>query len=190
MPAKKKTASEAANNPGATAAHAAELHLAYEKAVADYTAALEMLHNREYEKARSLFQAIEAANGDEPSLCERSRTYARVCDEHLRAAPEPPRTADDCYYRAVIQSNAGDTDGAIRLLEQALKENPASAKYLYARASAFALQGNAEAAIGDLRQAISADPQLRFQAVNDSDFELIREEPAFIDIIEPTPTGV
>ncbi len=49
--------------------------------------------------------------------------------------------------------------------------------------------GNAEAAIGDLRQAIALEPQTRFQAVNDSDFERIREEPAFIDIIEPTPSG-
>jgi len=29
----------------------------------------------------------------------------------------------------------------------------------------------------------------QMQAVNDPDFERIREEPAFIDIIEPTPTG-
>ena len=46
-----------------------------------------------------------------------------------------------------------------------------------------------EQAVSDLRQAIAADPQIRFQAINDPDFEQIREEPAFIDIIEPTPTG-
>ena len=46
-----------------------------------------------------------------------------------------------------------------------------------------------EAAVADLRRAISAEPQVRFQASNDPDFEPIREEPAFIDIIEPTPSG-
>ena len=50
-------------------------------------------------------------------------------------------------------------------------------------------KGATEKAVADLRQAISVDPTVRFQAVNDPDFERIREEPAFIDIIEPTPTG-
>ncbi len=54
---------------------------------------------------------------------------------------------------------------------------------------AWALAANADNAVGDLRQAISLDPTLRFQAVNDSDFERIREEPGFIDIIEPTSAG-
>jgi len=30
---------------------------------------------------------------------------------------------------------------------------------------------------------------VRYQAANDPDFEPIREEPSFIDIIEPTPAG-
>jgi hypothetical protein len=66
---------------------------------------------------------------------------------------------------------------------------PESPRFLYARASAAAIQGDAESAVKDLRRAIAADPQVRFQAGNDPDFESIREEPAFIDIIEPTPTG-
>ena len=82
-----------------------------------------------------------------------------------------------------------DADTAIKLLDQALGEDPSSARYLYARASAYALKGHADAAIGDLRQAIIIEPTVRFQAANDTDFEQIREEPSFIDIIEPTPTG-
>ena len=51
------------------------------------------------------------------------------------------------------------------------------------------MKGSTGKAVTDLRQAIASDPTVRFQAVNDPDFEKIREEPAFIDIIEPTPTG-
>ena len=51
------------------------------------------------------------------------------------------------------------------------------------------MQGNAVAAVEDLRQAIAADPKLRYQAANDGDFEKIRDEAAFIDLIEPTPAG-
>ena len=121
---------------------------------------------------------------------DRARTYARICARRMAPAPEPPRTPDECYQAAVVLANDGDSDGAIRLLDQALHSEPNSANLLYARASAWALKGKVEAAVGDLRQAVAGDPQLRFQAVNDPDFEKIREEPTFIDIIEPTPAGV
>jgi hypothetical protein len=71
-----------------------------------------------------------------------------------------------------------------------MQQTPNSAKLLYARASAWAISGRADSAVSDLRQAIALDPTLRFQAVNDFDFERIREEPSFIDIIEPTSAGV
>jgi hypothetical protein len=85
--------------------------------------------------------------------------------------------------------NEGESVAAVKLLDQCIAEDPSSSRFLYARSSAWALSGKVDAAINDLRQAISIDPQVRFQAVNDPDFESIREEPAFIDIIEPTPTG-
>jgi tetratricopeptide (TPR) repeat protein len=96
---------------------------------------------------------------------------------------------DELYFQAVLSSNEGKYDEALSLFERALREHPDSPKVLYARASTWALKGNSEAAVGDLRRAIAADPKVRFQAANDPDFEPIREEPAFIDIIEPTPAG-
>ena len=78
---------------------------------------------------------------------------------------------------------------AVSLLDRALVQDPTSVRVLYARACAWALQKNAERAVSDLRSAIAVDPTIRFQAINDSDFERIREEPAFIDVIEPTPAG-
>jgi tetratricopeptide (TPR) repeat protein len=88
-----------------------------------------------------------------------------------------------------MSSNNGQYDEALDLLERALQQMPDSPKVLYARASTWSLKGNAEAAVAELRRAISVDPRVRFQATNDPDFEPIREEPAFIDIIEPTPSG-
>ena len=90
----------------------------------------------------------------------------------------------------MFKSNAGEWDEALRIFDEITQASPSTATYIYARASTHALKGNAEAAINDLRMAISFDAQIRFQAVNDSDFEGIREEPAFIDIIEPTSSGV
>lgn len=162
---------------------------AYTQAVADFGKAVEVMQKGDYDKARSAFEAIAESDLDEPVLRERARSYLRMCER--RTAPDiaPPKTHEERYLRAVFLTNEGRTDEALGLLESALRDNPASAKYFYARASAYALSGQADAAVNDLRQAIAIEPQTRFQAVNDSDFERIREEPSFIDIIEPTPAG-
>lgn len=180
---KNKEMSEAAIASAAAAALEA-----YEKAVVAFAEALQQLHGGQFAAALATFETIESTLKDEPSVTERARMYAAVCRSRLAPERLDPTTADDCYNDAVVLSNRGEHDEALRLLNRALQEKTA-AKFLYARASVHALKRNSEAAIGDLRQAIAAEPQIRFQAVNDSDFESIREEPAFIDIIEPTPAG-
>lgn len=161
----------------------------YEKAVVEFSDALQLLHKRDYAGAKSAFKALEMANDEEPVLAERARTYARICDAKLAPQVASPSNSEARYLQAVFLANEGRSDEAIILLDSALRDNPASAKFFYARASAFALKGDTESAVNDLRQCIAIDPPSRFQAVNDSDFERIREEPSFIDIIEPTPAG-
>lgn len=183
---KKKSGPDAQGEEGETRT---QLHEAYEKAVEELGSALKLFNKGDFEAAKAVFDEIAANNPDEPVLVDRARTYSRICERKNSPGETEPQTADEKYYRAVLLSNGGQWDEAIRLLDEALQEAPSSAKFLYARASARALQGNVDSAVNDLRQAITVDPQIRFQATNDSDFEGIREEPAFIDIIEPTPTG-
>jgi hypothetical protein len=59
----------------------------------------------------------------------------------------------------------------------------------YARASVLGLQGQAEGAASELKKAVALDPKFRFQATSDSDFDKVRDEAAFIDIIEPSNAG-
>ena len=161
----------------------------YDEAVAAFGKAVESLNAGRFDEARGAFEAIIGSISDEPVLAERARMYIAVCDRRTKPAAESGNGADDLYYQAVLRMNDGDCEAAIQLLDQALQHDPTSVRVLYARASAWALHGQADAAVRDLRQAIAGDPAIRFQAVNDADFERIREEPAFIDIIEPTPTG-
>ncbi len=171
------------NNPsGATDSQALK------DVMAKYTSAIKLLHQGQYQNAKDLFSETRGALADEPELTDRAAAYVRICENRLLEDPGVPE-GDEIYRRAVFLSNSGDLDGAIQLMNRALAENPASIDCLYVRASAWALKGAAEKSVGDLRQAIALEPKIRFQAVNDSDFEKIREEPAFIDIIEPTPTG-
>ena len=161
----------------------------YEQAVSSFSSAVQLVQAGDYAKAKEAFNGVLDAVKDEPVLAERSRMYVTVCENRMKPAIELGTSGDDLYYRAVMESNDGNTSEAIQLFDQALQQTPNSAKLLYARASAWALSGSADAAVSDLRQAIGLDPTLRFQAVNDFDFERIREEPSFIDIIEPTSAG-
>jgi tetratricopeptide (TPR) repeat protein len=186
MPTKKKEDSpEGTGNIAKEIEHTA----AYEAALQEYASALELLHKGDYSAAKERFLAIHEAHREEPELAERARTYARICTQRTAGKLPPPETADDCYYRAVMLSNDGRLDEAIVLFDRALTEDPTSVRVLYARSCTWALKGDAEKAVLDLRSAIAADPTVRFQASNDPDFEKIREEPAFIDVIEPTPAG-
>jgi tetratricopeptide (TPR) repeat protein len=195
MATKKKTSTKASTKKsGATARGKAPAskprhHEDYEKAVGQFSEAIDLLNKGELAKAKNIFETIASSNPDEPVLTERARSFAKICDREGETGVFEPEAPDHFYYQAVLLLNKGDCDAAINLLDRALQSAPSSAKYLYARASASAIKGNTEQAVSDLRQAISADPQIRFQATNDPDFEQIREEPAFIDIIEPTPTG-
>ena len=163
--------------------------LAFEAAIAEFATAVQHIYEGKYTEARATLEKIAGSDLDEPELLERARSYLRICDGRTAPAAEEPRTADECYHHGVVLTNAGRYAESLALFNRTLQEQPDSARALYARASVWALQSKADAAVTDLRQAIAIDPQLRFQAVNDPDFELVREEPSFIDIIEPTPTG-
>jgi tetratricopeptide (TPR) repeat protein len=190
MATKKKTTSTASAKTSSKApAPKPRHHEDYEKAVGQFAEALDLFHKGELAEAKSIFETIASSNPDEPVLAERARSFAKICDRKGESESFEPEAPDQFYYQAVLLLNEGDSDAAIKLLDKALQSNPSSAKYLYARASASAIKGSTEQAVSDLRKAIAADPQIRFQATNDPDFEQIREEPAFIDIIEPTPTG-
>jgi tetratricopeptide (TPR) repeat protein len=162
---------------------------AYEAAKKEYQNAIELIYRRDFAAAKELFTKIEAEHGEETEMVERCRTYGKVCDNKLAGEPSRPESVDDCYYQAVLLTNEGRAEEAVALLDRALVQDPSSVRVLYARACAWALQNDPERAVSDLRGAIAIDPTVRFQATNDQDFERIREEPAFIDVIEPTPAG-
>jgi tetratricopeptide (TPR) repeat protein len=161
----------------------------YAEAVRQFGAAVALMQRGDYGRAHEALRAVAHQNADEPALAERARMYARICERRTAAPPAEPTGAEPLYLRGVTLSNDGRWDEALRLFDRAIQAQPSSGWYIYARASTYALKGNVAAAIGDLRQAIALEPATRFRAVNDPDFEQVREEPAFIDLIEPTSSG-
>lgn len=162
---------------------------AYDAALAEYVAAVELLWKGAHEEARGKFLAVAKNNPDEIALAERARTYALVCSRRGHSPEAQPATPEDCYNRGVFLANDGRLDEAAALLDRAVTGRQDEASYLYARAAVRALQGNADGAALDLKKAIHILPHLRFQAANDPDFERVRDEAVFIDVIEPTHAG-
>lgn len=174
---------------GAPDPDSAESDEQYQALLERYGRALETMRRGDHAGAREALAALAAEHPEEQELADRARTWLKICERKLAPVSDDPSDPDEAYTRAVVLMNNGETRQAIKLLDRCLQNEPTSVRFLYARASAHALEGRAEPAVADLRQAISIEPKVRYQAVNDIDFEKVREEPAFIDIIEPTPTG-
>jgi tetratricopeptide (TPR) repeat protein len=78
---------------------------------------------------------------------------------------------------------AGDYEGVIAKGRDAIEANPQFGGPLYNLACVEALAGHPQEAIEHLRMAIEASPTFRDMARDDSDFDTIREEPAFRELI-------
>lgn len=161
---------------------------AYIAAVKEFESALDLLHRNEFAAAGAKFRAVAAANKDEVVLAGRARTFAMICERRMTPPAPSPKTRDEYYYYGILMANEGKFDEALASLDCAIAESPDGAAY-YARAAVRGLQGKAEPAAADLRKAIEQDVRLRFQAANDTDFDAVRDEAVFIDVIEPTPAG-
>ena len=161
----------------------------YAAAIRDFEAALDMFQKGRFEEAHAAFTKLAKSSGEEYRLAEQSRTYAAICARRMAPEAPTPTSADDLYRAAVGLSNAGHAEEAEGLLSRAIEQRPSDPTFYYARSAAHALRGNAERAARDLSRAIELNPRLRHQATNDPDFENVRDEAVFIDVIEPTPAG-
>ncbi|HEY3051397.1 MAG TPA: tetratricopeptide repeat protein [Gaiellaceae bacterium] len=79
-----------------------------------------------------------------------------------------------------------DYDKAAETYEQFLDEAPGDAGFLYNLACAESRLGRKEAALRHLRQSVETDPQFKKNAVDDPDFDAIRDDPEFSAITGQT----
>ena len=79
--------------------------------------------------------------------------------------------------------NSGDWEGAIAVAKPAVEANPEFAGPLYNLACVESLAGHADDAIGHLRQALEQGPRFRELAREDTDFDSIRDDPRFAELV-------
>jgi superkiller protein 3 len=85
--------------------------------------------------------------------------------------------------RGAALGNLGRLEEAIASIDHALKLKPDDPYAYYNKACAYALQENIDIAIENLKQAINLDSQSLEDAKTNSDFDKIRNDSRFIDLI-------
>ena len=85
--------------------------------------------------------------------------------------------------------NVGDYVTAREHLDKLQKQAPKADYVIYGLAALDCLTGHVEDSLRRLDEALRMNPQLRFQARNDSDFQNLVEDPRFTELLYPDPGG-
>jgi tetratricopeptide (TPR) repeat protein len=160
----------------------------YSAALKSYEDGLRAMQEHKYDKAKPHFQKVVAAQVRE--LVDRATVHLNTCNQHLeRTTATQFKTAEEHYDYAVSLMNVGDYVAAREHLGDLLKQNPKSDYVIYGLAALDCLTSHVEDSLKRLDEALRLNPQLRFQARNDSDFQNLAEDPRFTELLYPDPGG-
>jgi len=157
----------------------------YAQALQNYEAGVRALQERKFEKAKGLLQKV--LSGPDKSLSDRAAVHTHTCDQHLVEPVLQFKTPEEHFDYAVSLMNTGDYVTAGEHIQRVLKQQPKADYALYGLAALNCLTGRVEDALKMLDEAIRANPSLRFQARNDSDFQNLAEDPRFTELLYPDP---
>lgn len=146
------------------------------KALKEYEDALKAFRKGDYAKSIPSFEKIVEEHPVDREIRDRARIWLKAA--RIRAAGEPqmPRDPDDLYYQGVLAMNDDRLDVAAGIFEQVVSKRPDSDKAHYALAAVCGLRNDAAGAAAHLSTAIRISPTNRVHALNDPDFDLVREE--------------
>jgi Tfp pilus assembly protein PilF len=157
---------------------------AYYEAIAVYESGVRALQKHDFSGAAEHFRSVVQRFPDERELLERARLYLRVCERETANRPTGPRTPQERIYAATVSLNAGDADGALTHLRQALSDDPDNDHGHYIMAVTLTDRGQHLEAIEFLRQAIDLNPDNRSLAKQDPDLAVLRETDACRDLLD------
>ena len=156
-----------------------------QQALKEYERAVGLLQQKKFSEATQRFKVFITEHPDEKEMTDRCRVYLRICERSEDDKPKVAKTADDLYYQGMLESNRQMYDRALESFKNALKTNPQDDRVVYVMATTLALKGEKAPAISHLRQAIDLNAINRAQAQLDSDFDGLREDEEFRDLVHP-----
>ncbi|MBO0721118.1 MAG: tetratricopeptide repeat protein [Blastocatellia bacterium] len=145
--------------------------------------AVKMFNRRQFAEAKAMFEDLKPRFPNEVEIIARAQTFIQVCDQRLAHTPTLPRNADELYDRGVFALNIGDFTQARTFFEKALRLRPDEPHLLYSLAATHAQTGSHDQAIAYLSRSIQIQPRFRSQALNDSDFSVLRENKQFLALL-------
>ena len=160
-----------------------------DKAIKDYEEALKLFMKRDYSKASHLFEALIRDFPTEREVGDRSRVYLNVCRQQTAAASPKPKTPEDLYLHGVVASNDGRLEEAAEFFEKMIKTDPGGDRGYYALAALCGLRHDRAGAVANLAKAIELNARNRIQALNDADFDSLREDAEFMSMLGKAPEG-
>lgn len=189
--ARKSTAARAKKASPPPKAKSAPLRTAdHEKALRDYEDALKAFGRKDYSKAVSMFEAVIRDYPTEREIADRCRIYQGVARARGGPGTARPRDAEGHYYQGVIASNEGNLDEAAEHFERAVKMSPEMDKAWYAAAVVCAQRKDRAGALANLQRAVSISTKAnRVAALNEPEFEWLREDAEFMAVLGKPPGG-
>jgi tetratricopeptide (TPR) repeat protein len=142
-----------------------------------------LLHKRNYREAKDLFG--RATQGPNREIASKAADHIRICESRLSAPQPQPKTPEGHYNYAIALLNLRNLDPARRHLAAALEMEPRADHVHYALAVCQALSGDAPGAYDSLKRAIEIQPRNRMVAREDSDFDVVANQPRFIRLLYP-----
>jgi len=158
----------------------------YAQALQSYESGLRAMQEHKFDKAKPHFQKV--LTGPSKELTDRASVHLNTCNNQLeRSTAAQFKTPEEHYDFAVSLMNVGDYVTAREHLEKLLKQAPKADYVIYGIAALDCLTGHVEDSLRRLDEALRMNPQLRYQARNDSDFHNLAEDPRFTELLYPDP---
>lgn len=154
-----------------------------QKLVQEYQAALQLIQDGKFEKARAALEKL--LPGAPPEIAERARVYLAVCVRNCRSAELAFNTPGEQYDYAVSLLNSGAFEDARDQFEAILRDSPRADFAHYGMALLSSMTGQAEEALEHLSHAIAINPAARIQARSDPDFVDMADDPRFTELLYP-----
>lgn len=148
-----------------------------------YNAAVQLLQQGKFDKARTAFEKLIP---DAPiELKERCRMYMVTCQRQLEKGQLNFATPEEHYDYAVSQLNTGYYEEAREQFNRILVQHPNADYVFYGLAVLEAITGRTQECLNNLAQAIELNPRNRLQARVDNDFQNMADDPRFTELLYP-----
>jgi tetratricopeptide (TPR) repeat protein len=158
----------------------------YTQALQSYEAGLRAMQEHKFDKAKPHFVKVVSSSIRE--LTDRASVHLNTCNQHLeRSTATQFKSTEEHYDYAVSLMNVGDYVTAREHLDKLQKQAPKADYVVYGLAALDCLTGHVEDALRRLDESLRLNPQLRYQARNDSDFQNLAEDPRFTELLYPDP---